>query len=116
MNWPSSPKWGRPFVVRPYPASPIATRVTLGGVQFTVKCRIIEVMDSKLTIVFEPAEEGGFTAFIPEVPGAVSQGETVEEAREMVMDALHELTAYRREVALRGKGPKTLVERIATAF
>ncbi|MCL4285215.1 MAG: hypothetical protein KJZ62_08925 [Fimbriimonadaceae bacterium] len=25
-------------------------------------------MDSELTIVFEPAEEGGFTAFIPEVP------------------------------------------------
>lgn len=47
-------------------------------------------MDSDLTIVFEPAEEGGYTAFIPEVPGAVSEGETIEEARAMVLDALHE--------------------------
>ncbi len=74
------------------------------------------LMDSEITIVFEPAEEGGFTAFIPEVPGAVSEGETVEEAREMVLDALHELTAYRRDQALRAKGPKTLIERIAPVF
>ena len=73
-------------------------------------------MESKLTIVFEPAEEGGYTAFIPEVPGAVSEGETVEEAREMVLDALHELTRYRREAALRSKDPQALVEHIAPAF
>jgi predicted RNase H-like HicB family nuclease len=45
-------------------------------------------MDQEFTIVFEPAEEGGFTAYIPEVPGAISEGETVEEARDMVLDAL----------------------------
>lgn len=73
-------------------------------------------MDSELTIVFEPAEEGGFTAFIPEVPGAISEGETVDEAREMVLDALHELTAYRRAKALNAKGPRTVIERIAPAF
>jgi len=73
-------------------------------------------MGNELTIVFEPAEEGGYTAFIPEVPGAISEGETLEEAREMVLDALRELTAYRREAALRAKGPKSLVERIAPAF
>lgn len=73
-------------------------------------------MDSELTIVFEPAEEGGYTAFIPEVPGAVSEGETVEEARSMVLDALHELTAYRRAVALEGRTATTVVERIAPAF
>lgn len=33
-------------------------------------------MDRHFTIVFEPAEEGGFTALIPEVPGAISEGET----------------------------------------
>ena len=52
-------------------------------------------MATELTIVFEPAEEGGYTAYIPEVPGAISEGETVEEAREMVLDALRELVAYR---------------------
>lgn len=53
--------------------------------------------------MFEPAEEGGYTAFIPEVPGAVSEGQTIEEAREMVLDALHELTLYPRESALKAR-------------
>ncbi len=75
-----------------------------------------DLVDNELTIVFEPAEEGGFTAFIPEVPGAISEGKTIEEAREMVLAALHELTTYRREQAIRAKGPMTLVERIAPPF
>lgn len=38
-------------------------------------------------VVLYPAEEGGFVAEIPELPGCVSQGETVEEAWRMVHDA-----------------------------
>lgn len=34
----------------------------------------------KLTIVLEPQEEGGFTAYVPSLPGCVPQGETKEEA------------------------------------
>ncbi len=41
-----------------------------------------------LTIVYEPKEEGWILASIPEVPGAVSQGRTREEARANVIDAL----------------------------
>lgn len=61
---------------------------------------LIIVMNSQFTIVFEPILEGGFTAFIPEVPGAISDGETVEESGEMVLDALRELTEFRRDAAL----------------
>lgn len=74
------------------------------------------LMNGELTIVFEPAEEGGFTAYIPEVPGAISEGETVEEAREMVIDALRELLAFRREQAMQTKGSGALVERLAVGF
>lgn len=70
-------------------------------------------MNNKFTIVFEPSEEGGYTAFIPEVPGAISEGETVDEARDMVVRALHELTEYRRDVALRVIAPTALVERVS---
>src|SRR5439155_5609965 len=35
----------------------------------------------KLTAVFEPAKEGGYTCFVEEIPAAISQGETVEEAK-----------------------------------
>ncbi len=41
-----------------------------------------------LTIVYEPEEEGWILASIPEVPGAMSQGRTREEARANVIDAL----------------------------
>ena len=54
-----------------------------------------------VTLVLEPAEEGGYSASVAEVPGANSQGETLEEAKEMVLEALHELLKYRREKALR---------------
>jgi predicted RNase H-like HicB family nuclease len=41
------------------------------------------------TIAFEsPDEEGRIVARVLEVPGAVSQGRTREEARENVLDAL----------------------------
>jgi hypothetical protein len=35
----------------------------------------------QLTIRFEPGEDGWIIASIPEVPGALSQGRTREEAR-----------------------------------
>jgi predicted RNase H-like HicB family nuclease len=41
-----------------------------------------------LTIVYEPEEEGWILASILEVPGAMSQGRTREEARANVIDAL----------------------------
>ncbi len=43
----------------------------------------------RLTIAFEePDEEGWIVAQVVEVPGALSQGRTREEARENVIDAL----------------------------
>jgi predicted RNase H-like HicB family nuclease len=61
---------------------------------------IIGTVSDELTIIIEPCEEGGYTAFVPEVPGAVSEGETPEEAKAMVLDALNELMAFRREKAV----------------
>ncbi len=40
------------------------------------------------TVVFEPAEEGGYVAHVPALPGLWTQGETLAEAREMVKDAI----------------------------
>ncbi len=40
------------------------------------------------TAEFEPAEEGGYVATVPALPGVVTQGETLEEARAMVADAI----------------------------
>lgn len=42
----------------------------------------------KLTAVFEPVPEGGYSCFVEEVPAAISQGETLEEAKANLLEAL----------------------------
>jgi predicted RNase H-like HicB family nuclease len=42
----------------------------------------------QLTIVFEEGDDGWIVASIPEVPGAHSQGQTREEAKKNLIDAL----------------------------
>lgn len=42
----------------------------------------------KLTIILEPQEEGGFTSYVPSLPGCVSQGETKEEAIKNIKEAI----------------------------
>jgi len=34
----------------------------------------------KYRVVLEPQEAGGYTVYVPSLPGCVSQGETTEEA------------------------------------
>jgi predicted RNase H-like HicB family nuclease len=40
------------------------------------------------TMLFEPAEEGGYVVTCPALPGLVTEGDTMEEARSMAADAL----------------------------
>jgi antitoxin HicB len=40
------------------------------------------------TVLFEPAEEGGYVATCPALPGLVTEGDTLDEAREVVRDAI----------------------------
>lgn len=42
----------------------------------------------RYTAVFEPATEGGFIVTVPALPGLVTEGDTIEEARAMVKDAI----------------------------
>lgn len=38
-------------------------------------------------IILIPAEESGYVVEIPDLPGCLSQGETIDEAMEMIQDA-----------------------------
>lgn len=40
------------------------------------------------TVLFERANEGGYVAFVPALPGCMTQGETFEEAVENIKDAI----------------------------
>ncbi len=39
-------------------------------------------------VVLEPQEEGGYTVYVPTLPGCVSQGETAEEATANIREAI----------------------------
>lgn len=41
----------------------------------------------RFIVVLEPADEGGFTVYVPSLPGCVSEGETREEALENIGEA-----------------------------
>ena len=45
-------------------------------------------MTMKFAVILHEAEEGGYWAEVPSLPGCVSQGETVEEALENIKDAI----------------------------
>jgi predicted RNase H-like HicB family nuclease len=41
-----------------------------------------------LKVVFEVSDEGGYTVYVPSLPGCISEGETLEEARENIREAI----------------------------
>lgn len=49
-----------------------------------------------MTAVFEPCDEGGYIAYIDEIPGINSQGETIDEAKENLSDAINMVFEERR--------------------
>ena len=42
----------------------------------------------KLKIVLEPSDEGGFTAFVPTLPGCISEGGNKEDAVKNIREAI----------------------------
>ena len=42
----------------------------------------------KLKIVFEKSDDGGFTVYVPSLPGCISEGDTREEAMANIMEAI----------------------------
>src|SRR5215831_11519257 len=46
------------------------------------------VSEYRYTVLFEPAEEGGYVVTCPALPGLVTEGDTLEEAREMAAEAI----------------------------
>jgi predicted RNase H-like HicB family nuclease len=72
---------------------------------FSIAYRGDSLENMKLTAVFEPATEGGYTCFVEEIPAAISQGETLEEAGANLADALRLVLQYQRDLARRDLSP-----------
>jgi predicted RNase H-like HicB family nuclease len=41
-----------------------------------------------LKIVLEPSDEGGYTAYVPSLPGCLSEGDTLDEAMTNIREAI----------------------------
>ena len=69
----------------------------------------------KLTAVFEPAKEGGYSCFIEEIPAAISEGDTLPEAKANLLDALKLVLEYQRKQVEKGLSPGAVRETIEFA-
>jgi predicted RNase H-like HicB family nuclease len=59
-------------------------------------------MKGEFTAIIEAAPEGGFWAICPEVPGANGQGETLEETKDSLRQAIEMILEERTSDILRG--------------
>lgn len=66
-------------------------------------------MKAEFTAIIEPAPEGGYWALCPEVPGANGQGETKEEAKNNLREAIQLILEDRKADMLRGL-PKDVIQ------
>ena len=42
----------------------------------------------RLQVVLEPSDEGGYTVYVPTLPGCISEGDTVDEAMRNIREAI----------------------------
>jgi predicted RNase H-like HicB family nuclease len=42
----------------------------------------------RLKVVIEPSDDGGFTVYVPALPGCLSEGDTEEEALANIQEAI----------------------------
>lgn len=56
--------------------------------------------EQQVEVVFEPQPDGGYTVYSPELPGMVTQGDTLDEASENAYEAID---LYVESMRARGK-------------
>lgn len=42
----------------------------------------------KLKVILSPSDEGGFTVYVPSLPGCISEGKTVKETLANIQEAI----------------------------
>jgi predicted RNase H-like HicB family nuclease len=70
-------------------------------------------MKGELTAIIENAPEGGYWAICPEISGANGQGETIEEAKKSLKEAVSLIIEDRLEDITRGLPKDVIQETIA---
>lgn len=73
----------------------------------------LQTMKAEFTAVIEAADEGGYWAICPEVAGANGQGDSIEEAKTNLADAIVLILEDRLEDSLRGLPHDAIRETVA---
>jgi antitoxin HicB len=73
---------------------------------------VVAMAEYSFTVLFEPAEEGGFVVTCPALPGLVTEGDTLEQARAMAQDAIRGYIESLRKDHLPIPSDKTVKEEI----
>lgn len=50
---------------------------------------MIPMTSMEYTVIIEPADDGTFSVYVPDLPGCISTGRTREEAIESIREAIH---------------------------
>lgn len=53
---------------------------------FCMAKKTVKVLE--YNVIFTAEKEGGYSVFVPDLPGCVSQGETFEEAKKNIQEAI----------------------------
>ncbi len=72
-------------------------------------------MKAEFTAIIYKAPEGGYWAVCPEIPGANGQGETIEEAKANLKEAIELILQDRREDFLRGLPKDVIRDKVQVA-
>ncbi len=70
----------------------------------------------EMTAVFEPCDEGGFIAYVQEIQGINTQGETLEEAKENLTDAVNLMFEEIRASNRKDRTKKRITQTMSFSF
>lgn len=67
------------------------------------------------TVVLEHADDGSFSAYVPDLPGCVSCGDTEDEVMEMIREAIRGHVAVLRDNGEPVPPPRSTARRVDAA-
>ena len=70
----------------------------------------------EMTAVFEPCDEGGYIAYVQEIPGINTQGETIDEAKDNLADAVNLVFEEMRATIKKGRSSKLITQTMTFSF
>jgi predicted RNase H-like HicB family nuclease len=81
--------------------------------QIVVALYLGDQMKAEFTAIIEAAPEGGYWAICPEISGANGQGETIEETKDNLRQAIEMILDDRTADILRGLPKDAIQDKVA---